>query len=69
MKLKNWSMEPFQVLISKAEYARKIFGGHFPTEHNGVADYKVCSVWIIEVAVQELVCYGFSFIATRAKWI
>ena len=44
MKLKNWSMEPFKVLIRKAEYARKIFEGHFPTEHNGVADYKVCSV-------------------------
>ena len=44
MKLKNWPVEPFQVPISKAEYAKKVFGGHFPTEHNGVTEYKVCSV-------------------------
>ena len=69
MKLKNWPVDIFQVPIIKATYAKNVFGGHFPTEHNGVTDYKVCSVSIIEVAAQELVCYGFSFIATRTKWI
>ena len=30
---------PFKVHIIKAEYAKKkIFGAHFPTEHNGLTD-------------------------------
>ena len=27
-----------KVPIIKAEYAKDVFGGHFPTEHNGVAN-------------------------------
>ena len=31
-------MDPFKVPIIKAEYAKNVFGGHFPTEHNSVTD-------------------------------
>ena len=39
MKLKNRPVEPFEVPIIKAEYAKNVFGRHFPTEHKGVTDY------------------------------
>ena len=32
-------MDPFKVSIIKAEYAKNVFGWHFPTEHNGVVNY------------------------------
>ena len=31
-------MEPFKVPIIKAEYAKNVFGEHFPTERNGVTN-------------------------------
>ena len=39
MKLKNRPVDPFKVSIIKAEYAKNVFGGHFPIEHNGVTNY------------------------------
>ena len=40
MKLKNRPVELFKVLISKQNKQKNVFGGHFPTEYNGVTDYK-----------------------------
>ena len=39
-EIKNRPVELFKVPIIKAEYAmqKNVFGGHFPTEHNGVTD-------------------------------
>ena len=34
-------MDPFEVPIIKAEYAKNCCGGHFPTEHSGVTDYYI----------------------------
>lgn len=38
MKLKSRPVEPFKVPIIKEEYAKNVFRGHFPTEHNRVTD-------------------------------
>ena len=38
-------MEPFKVHIIKAEYAKNVFGGHLPTDHEGVADYSTRGLW------------------------
>ena len=40
LKLKNRLVEPFKVPIIKSRLSKKMFfGGHFPTEHNGVTNY------------------------------
>ena len=36
--IKKWVGGNFKVLIMRAEYAKNVFGGHFPTEYNGVTD-------------------------------
>ena len=34
-------METFKVPIIKAEYAKTVFGGDFPTEHNSMTNYDI----------------------------
>ena len=41
-EIKKSLVEPFKVPIIKAEQAKNVFGGYFPTEHNGVTNYKCC---------------------------
>ena len=43
--LKYWSVEPLKVHIIKAEYAKNVFGGHLPTDHEGVTDYSTRGLW------------------------
>ena len=44
-------MEPFNVPTIKAECAKNVLGGHFPTKHNDLTDYHF---FIVEIIVESV---------------